>query len=480
MMIKDVLARSEIIDGVPVVAYVMPGKGVVAFTGKEHFDLFWSRKKTDIKAIEVPPAPAVTDKEEIELHKELLNGNFGAVEKLKGAELSEKEKEVLQKLSTCRSNKEPEALFNNLYLRRVVDHLLTPTRIEINITQECNGRCLYCYAQAGTVKREERELRYWMDLVDEAADLDVCSITVSGGEPLLRWDKTYGICKRAFDNGMFVSILTNGTYLSKDVAKKLSEFSDRIYLQIDIDAPDKETHEYQRPGTNFEKVISAIDNVREEGIPFTLNTVVLRSNADKVVDMVKFAGDRGARGIKFMKGSAVGRGKDKKELTLSTEEGFALHALLTSLKAKDFGLEYITDTLGHPAVENVDCNLMKGKQSVCEAARGTLTIASDGRILPCGWLLGCDEMLGERYERGNLLDIWQHSAVYNEWRSIEVEGMCADCGLCGASCRAHVYLESGSLSALPSDCPRIAWKDEGKIEFYRGLIKTARILSTET
>ena len=92
-----------------------------------------------------------------------------------------------------------------------------PLRVQIEITGRCNLKCTFCYqGQAYKAAREELSLSEIKSIIDQIHPFSL--LTFSGGEPLLRSD-AYEIIEYALAKGHFCNIITNGVFLTKDIAK---------------------------------------------------------------------------------------------------------------------------------------------------------------------------------------------------------------------------------------------------------------------
>lgn len=59
--------------------------------------------------------------------------------------------------------------------------------VDIMVTQKCNFRCIYCYAEGGPEKTNQLSMEKAKSIVNDCADLGVKIINMQGGEPLI-WD----------------------------------------------------------------------------------------------------------------------------------------------------------------------------------------------------------------------------------------------------------------------------------------------------
>jgi len=118
---------------------------------------------------------------------------------------------------------------------------IAPPVVVWNFTNVCNLRCKHCYQSAGKKLPHELSLEKRLDVIDQLAKEDVFSIAFSGGEPLMDKD-IWKVIKRAKENFMYVSVATNGTLITPQVAKRLSDVG-VDYVEISLDSVNPEKHD---------------------------------------------------------------------------------------------------------------------------------------------------------------------------------------------------------------------------------------------
>ena len=131
-------------------------------------------------------------------------------------------------------------------------------------------------------------------------------LTILGGEPLLQKD-SYELISFAKKQGAIVQITSNGVLLSqKRNAQKLVD-SGLDYLDLSLDSYTPDLHDKTRgkKGTHA-GVLKTIDNLNEikenkksEFPKIKLNSIIMNSNLDQLVDLVKLAQSKNIQGIKF-------------------------------------------------------------------------------------------------------------------------------------------------------------------------------------
>ena len=95
--------------------------------------------------------------------------------------------------------------------------------MHLYLTNRCNLSCPHCYMFSGKAERNELETQEIKKLISDFTKIsNGTSITFSGGEPTIRTDFEE-IVRTAYEMGLEVKILTNGTQLSSERITALSK-----------------------------------------------------------------------------------------------------------------------------------------------------------------------------------------------------------------------------------------------------------------
>ncbi len=183
--------------------------------------------------------------------------------------------------------------------------------VKIKIVDTCNLRCVKCNhwtpERRGTpdqmtpLNREE-----WQSLAEQIAALGPRKVKFSGGEPTLH--PALAELTRFFsDRGVTCSVTTNGTLLDKGLGRSLVE-AGMAHFRVSVDGPDAASHDriVGVPGA-FERVKSGLAAVaaaaKDKGIRVkrTFNTLVTRTNLERLAEMVDLAGELGLKGVTLLR-----------------------------------------------------------------------------------------------------------------------------------------------------------------------------------
>jgi MoaA/NifB/PqqE/SkfB family radical SAM enzyme len=171
---------------------------------------------------------------------------------------------------------------------------LPPTTITIEVTYSCNLRCKTCwfYGNKGILGKNRviqyLSLRELKKIVDNIAWFRPY-IYLTGGEPLLN-KEIYRFISYAKKKGLAIGLVTNGTLLNRENAKKLVE-SGIDFITISLDGPEK-IHNKIRGSKCFKKTVEGITNLIKEReskkLPIiTLNCTISDFNYLYLEDIVR-------------------------------------------------------------------------------------------------------------------------------------------------------------------------------------------------
>ncbi len=184
------------------------------------------------------------------------------------------------------------------------ESLDNPITITLQTSRRCNLHCIYCSEDKQLPEPSTGELEYLVDNVR-----GVKRVIVSGGEPLLRSD-AFDILQRLKDQEHIVALATNGTRINKEVAKRLVGLVD--YVDLTIDGPRK-IHNIIRG--NYDKTVEGILNLREQGVEYSIVTVLVPQNLDYLEDICQIVDTLGGRKQKILTPIPKGRGREIYEMT---------------------------------------------------------------------------------------------------------------------------------------------------------------------
>ncbi|HEX6141567.1 MAG TPA: radical SAM protein, partial [Geminicoccaceae bacterium] len=169
-----------------------------------------------------------------------------------------------------------------------------PVSLLAELTHRCPLQCPYC-SNPLVLERANVELATddWRRVIGEADELGVLQTHFSGGEPTLRRDLEELV---AFASGLgqYTTLITAAVLLDRARLERLAEAGlDHVQISIqDSDATNANRIGAYRDG--HRKKLDVARQVREIGLPLTINWVVHRQNIAHVDEVIELAVELGA------------------------------------------------------------------------------------------------------------------------------------------------------------------------------------------
>ncbi len=275
--------------------------------------------------------------------------------------------------------------------------------LEIYPTLACNLSCRFC----DTTDRhrspvDELSCERWLEIVDEAASLNVQRVFIlGGGEPLVRRDATPQIMDRVKAHGMEGILTTNGTLLNASLAERLVEIGwDEIHFSID--GPTPEIHDPLRGQSGaFMRTVQAMRLLAQakqeqgrEAPRLALHFVLTNENHRTLSDMVHLGASLDVFRIDF--DALIAYTPEQHALALSPTQAAEVPGLAQEAKtlAESLGIQTTLDNFMHPDrlargeqdPPGTDAPGIKG--APCLKAWHYLVVQADGKTSPCCVLSG--------------------------------------------------------------------------------------------
>ncbi len=163
--------------------------------------------------------------------------------------------------------------------------------LRVSVTDRCNLRCVYCMPDEGIKKQAHADILRYEELaliIRAAADLGICKVRLTGGEPLARLGLVDFVRMVAaipcIDD---ISMTTNGTLLARHAKDLAAAGLHRINISLDTLRADRFALITRR--SRLEDVWSGIEAAQQAGLtPIKLNMVVVRGlNDDEVPEFAR-------------------------------------------------------------------------------------------------------------------------------------------------------------------------------------------------
>src|SRR5512142_2400579 len=185
-----------------------------------------------------------------------------------------------------------------------------PRLIFWEVTKGCNLRCIHCRASATELSSPtDLPTSRALDIITQIAGYASPILVLSGGEPLYRRD-IFQLARFATDKGLRVALATNGTMVTKELARRIVDSGVRR-VSISLDGSDSLTHDTFRgiPGA-FDAAVYGLRNLKELGMSVQINMTIARHNARQLPQVLDLARNLGADALHTFLLVPVGCGVD--------------------------------------------------------------------------------------------------------------------------------------------------------------------------
>ena len=331
------------------------------------------------------------------------------------------------------------------------------------MTGRCNLKCIHCHASGGEAAYNELTTEEGKALIDQVAALGIRTFVFTGGEPLLRND-LFELIAYARSKRLTVYIATNGTLITREVAKLLSRYN--VGAVIGLDGMNPEIHDGIRGVKGaYDAVIRGIDNCVAENIYLHLNIVATRHNFDEIERIIDYGSEIGVYSYFIYNFVPIGRGEGIQNYALGREDFIALLDLILRKQREVRAIiipvaapEYWAYTLQRRGIGVHNRRLIGFLGHFvggCLADKGMMYIKPNGDVWTCPFI---PVRMGNVRGEGLLLDrIWERLRAHrckfefehgaSENASASVWSQCDSCEyqrVCGG-CKAQIMIDNPSL-----------------------------------
>ncbi len=330
------------------------------------------------------------------------------------------------------------------------------------ITRNCNYLCKHCYMSSPGVKHTELSYEQCERVISQLEKCGILSVSLTGGEPLLRTD-FLKIINTLIDKKINLrSVYTNGSLINSKLLDELDKLNIKPAFSISFDGLGH--HDWLRGIKGAEKAtIKAIKLLHKKGFKIEIEMCLHKNNADTIESTVDFLAGLGVESIKINQATESGEWvKEGTKYSLTVKEVYDLY------------LDYIPKFFkkGSPVtlqlggffycekngkIFNIPAVRFSGKESclsdsVCSHAKNIMYINPDGQILPCvsldGMKLNQEKIFITEMELSDALTHSDYLSLINlnlqEFLSFNKK--CNNCEhklVCGGGCRGLGAMKKG-------------------------------------
>ena len=286
-----------------------------------------------------------------------------------------------------------------------------PLEVFFSFTTKCNLKCKHCYSNSisgGKTIDLDR-------LMESLVRIKPLRIIISGGDPLVEFDKLLGFLKdykEKYKLDSYIVLATNATLFTKTKLEALKPYVDRI--QVSLDTLSRNRFLEIRGVDLLDKTVEGIILARNLGFDIQIAFSIFRENIEEIPQIIEFCSKNKIPRINVLRQRPLGRSKSNVGPTQIKE----VYQKFLSL-SEGTGIKIII----HDPIANA-----LGIKSECTAAKESLAIDIEGNFKPCP--------LFAEGVKGDFDEVWNNNLFFKDVRKIPVE--CKGCSItsCRGGCKA--------------------------------------------
>ncbi|WP_168122878.1 pyrroloquinoline quinone biosynthesis protein PqqE [Paenibacillus sp. HB172176] len=326
-----------------------------------------------------------------------------------------------------------------------------PYALTAELTHRCPLHCPYCSNPIELQKKEsELPTDVWLRILKQASELGVAQVHFTGGEPLLRPDLER-LVRHARELDLYVNLITSGVGLTKKRAVQLSTAGlDSIQLSVQAASAELadtiagiKAHELKRQAAHI---------IHDSGLALNMNVVLHRANLHQIEEIIELCHSWGAKRLELANSQYYGWALRNVQQLLPGRE---------QLRTAEEAFIRASERLGHHMeLLWIVPDYYEDFPKPCMGGWGklSLTVAPDGRVLPCTASSEIKSLTFENALERDLAWIWHESPSFNAFRGFEwMSEPCRSCErreLDYGGCRCQAFLLTGDAQAADPVCTR--------------------------
>jgi pyrroloquinoline quinone biosynthesis protein E len=283
-----------------------------------------------------------------------------------------------------------------------------PLGLLAELTYKCPLHCPYCSNPLAVPQATELGLHEWLRVLDEARQLGMLQLHLSGGEPLARADLT-PLVARARALGFYVNLVTSGVGLDERRAAELAQ-AGLDHVQLSVQDADRAAADEVAGARVSGRKMAAARAVTALELPLTINVVLHRGNIGRIGPLVDLAAALGADRLELAHAQYYGWALLNRSALLPTRDQVlaAEQAVAQARAAYGDALEILYVVADYYEPYPKPCMHGWGRRHI--------VIAPDGRVLPCPAAAQIAGLDIDNVRERSLGAIWHHSRAFTQFR----------------------------------------------------------------
>ena len=321
-----------------------------------------------------------------------------------------------------------------------------PLGLLAELTHRCPLQCPYC-SNPLALERAGAELptETWLDVLEQAANLGVLHLHLSGGEPTVRRDLEE-IVAQAARVGLYSNLITAGVLLTRERLDRLALLGlDHVQISIqDADAAngDRLAHYPQA----LSRKLQVAGWLRKIGVPLTINAPIHRQNIANLPAIIELAVQLGAQRLEVAHVQYYGWALANRQALMPTRR-----QVLDSAELVEKARERLKGVL---VIDFVVPDYYARRPKPCMGGwgRGSMNVTPSGKVLPCHAAESIPGLVFANVREARLADIWRASPAFQRFRGTSwMPEPCRSCEMRevdwgGCRCQALAFAGDAALT----------------------------------
>ncbi|PRX18132.1 radical SAM protein with 4Fe4S-binding SPASM domain [Orenia metallireducens] len=353
------------------------------------------------------------------------------------------------------------------------------------ITGICDMGCKHCGSSYKKALADELSTEEALKLCDELAKMGLERIVISGGEAIQRRDWKL-IVNRLKDKGLTVGLLTNAWSLDNEMRVDEIIGAGVSRFGISLDGLE-ETHDFMRKEGSFQKIMRALDLLRERDKSVVIATTITKKNLNELEQMKVLLKENDVKEWQLQLGLPMGNFKSLDSLVIDPAQMKEVIDFANRVsKEEDNMIVYLGDCFGYYSFQRLEVDKINYKKLYnkdleennflwrgCAAGRETFAILPNGDIMGCVTFREKNkEFIEGNIRKRPLKDILEDPDSFkwiNKINKKDLKGLCAKCQYgdeCLGGCPNPRVLIEGDVYSENKYCTyNVDMKEiEGKID----------------
>lgn len=327
--------------------------------------------------------------------------------------------------------------------------VLRPAGLLAELTHRCPLACPYCSNPLELTRaHDELDAKLWARVFQEAADLGVLQLHLSGGEPASRRDlEEIVAAARAAD--LYVNLITSGIGLTQSRLAALAR-AGLDHLQLSVQDTEAAGSDAIGHYAGFQRKMEVARWTRALGLPLTLNAPLHRANAHHARAFVDMALAMEAGRIELAHVQYYGWALANRASLMPTRAQLDETIAVVEAARADFAGRLVVDFVLPDYYASTPKPCMGGW------GREVIVITPSGTAMPCHAAHTIPGIAFENIRDRSLAEIWNDSAAFKlyrgtAWMKAPCQG-CPNAEIDWGGCRCQALALAGDAAAADPVC----------------------------